>query len=301
MAGANSLKTILYALGANSTIAVAKLVAASITGSGAMLAEGIHSVADAGNQLLLLLGMKESNKRPTPAHPLGYGKNIYFWSFVVAIMLFSVGGMFSLYEGMHKLHSEEALTQPWIAIAVLVFAIIAEAVSLRACVIEVNKVRAGRSYWRWFRDSRQSELIVIFGEDLAALFGLVLALLAICLTLLTGNPLYDALGTLAIGVLLIVIAILIGVEVKALLVGQSADPEVVKHMQSFWSEQPEINEVLNLLTLQLGNDIMVALKARMQPAADQDGLINNINAIERRFRAAFPAVVWLFFEPDNKQ
>lgn len=298
MAGANSVKTILYALGANSAIAVAKLVAAAITGSGAMLAEGIHSVADAANQLLLLLGLKESKKRPTEAHPLGYGKNIYFWSFVVAIMLFSVGGMFSLYEGIHKLHSTEPLSQPWIAVAVLVFAIIAEAVSLRACVIEVNKVRGGRSYWRWFRESRQSELIVIFGEDLAALFGLVLALLAIGLTMLTGNPVYDALGTLAIGVLLIVIAILVGIEVKALLIGQSADPQEIKRMEDFFDKQPAIERRLNMITLQLGNDVMVSIKAQMKITQDQLTLINDINEIERRFRDAFPSVVWMFFEPD---
>lgn len=300
MAGANSLKTIFYALGANSAIAVAKLVAATITGSGAMLAEGIHSVADAGNQLLLLLGLKESKKTPTDSHPLGHGKNIYFWSFVVAIILFSLGGMFSIYEGLHKLHSHEPLSQPWIAIAVLIFAILAEGVSLRACIIEVNKVRAGRSYWRWFRDSRQSELIVIFGEDIAALLGLMLALAAVALTLITGNPLYDALGTLAIGGFLILIAILIGIEVKALLVGQSADPEVVKRMRAFLAEQDDIDTVFNLITLQLGSEVMVALKAKMHEAGGQKALIHNINAIEKRFKAAFPDVTWLFFEPDTE-
>lgn len=298
MAGANSLKAIYYALGANSAIAVAKLVAATITGSGAMLAEGIHSVADAANQVLLLLGIKQSKKRPSPAHPLGYGKNIYFWSFVVAIMLFSVGGMFSLYEGFHKLHSHEPLNQPWIAVAVLVFAVIVEGVSLRACIIEVNKVRGGRSYWRWFRDSRQSELIVIFGEDLAAELGLVFALLAVLLTIITGNPLYDAIGTLAIGGLLIVIAILIGIEVKALLVGQSADPQLVKGIREFVNEQDEVDEVLNLITLQMGSDVMVSLKVKMRDTGDQKSLISNINAVEKRLRERFPAIVWLFFEPD---
>ncbi len=298
MAGANSLKAIFFALGANSAIAVAKLVAATITGSGAMLAEGIHSLADAANQVLLLLGMKQSKKRPSPAHPLGYGKNIYFWSFVVAIMLFTVGGMFSLYEGFHKLHSHEPLNQPWIAVAVLVFAVIVEGISLRACIIEVNKVRGDRSYWRWFRDSRQSELIVIFGEDLAAELGLVFALMAVLLTIFTGNPIYDALGTLAIGALLIIIAILISIEIKALLVGQSADPHLVKGVREFVDEQQEVEEVLNMVTLQMGADVMVALKAKMRETPDQQTLINNINDIERRLRAQFPPIVWLFFEPD---
>lgn len=298
MAGANSLKAIFFALGANSAIAVAKLVAATITGSGAMLAEGIHSLADAANQVLLLLGIKQSKKRPTPAHPLGYGKNIYFWSFVVAIMLFTVGGMFSLYEGFHKLHSHEPLNQPWIAVAVLIFAVIVEGISLRACIIEVNKVRGDRSYWRWFRDSRQSELIVIFGEDLAAELGLVFALMAVLLTIFTGNPIYDALGTLAIGALLIIIAILISIEIKALLVGQSADPHLVKGVREFVGEQQEVEEILNMVTLQMGADVMVSFKVKMREAADQKALIGNINDIEQRLKAQFPSIVWLFFEPD---
>lgn len=171
-----------------------------------MLAEGIHSVADAGNQLLLLLGLKQSRRPPDDHHPLGYGKSIYFWSFIVALMLFSVGGMFSLTEGWHKLHDPQPLSWPWLAVGVLVFAVIAEAVSLRAAVIEIDKIRGERGYWRWFGDSRQSVLIVIFGEDLAALLGLLFALVAILLTIMTGDPIYEAIGTLMIGALLIVVA-----------------------------------------------------------------------------------------------
>ncbi len=232
---ADSLKSILFALVANSAIAVAKGFAALVTGSGAMLAEAIHSVADAGNQLLLILGLKQTHKAPTDDHPLGFGKSIYFWSFLVAVILFSVGGMFSVYEGTHKLMHPEPLTYPWVAIAVLVFAIVAESVSLWGCMREVNKERHGRSIVQWFKNSRSSALIVVFGEDIAALLGLVFALVAVVATMLTGNPLWDALGTIAIGVLLIVIAVFIAVEVKDLLIGQSVEPKYLAEMQQFLS------------------------------------------------------------------
>ena len=180
MAGqGDSIRAILFALGANFTIFVTKGVAAFLTGSGAMLAETVHSLADCGNQLLLLLGLRQARMPPSPDYPLGYGKAIYFWSFLVAVILFSVGGMFSLYEGVHKLQHPEPLKQWWWAVGVLVVSIIAEAVSMRACLVEVNKARGARTLARWFRESRQAELIVIFGEDLAALLGLIFALLAI--------------------------------------------------------------------------------------------------------------------------
>lgn len=300
MAGANSLKTIFYALGANSAIAVAKLAAAAITGSAAMLAEGIHSVADAGNQLLLLLGIKQSQHPPTAKHPLGYGKNTYFWSFVVAIILFSVGGMFSIYEGWHKLHEPQALSHPWVAIGVLVFAVLAETVSFRACIIEVNKIRRGRNFWRWFRDSRESELVVIFGEDLAALLGLLFALAAVVTTMLTGNPLFDALGTLMIGALLIIIAILIAAEVKQLLLGQSVEPMVLEQMQAFLREHNDVEQLYSLITLHMGRDVMVSMKLKMREFSDQQQMVTAINRLEVTFKQAFPQVVWSFVEPDNQ-
>ena len=300
MAGApGNLKPIFYALAANSSIAVAKGVAASITGSGAMLAEAIHSVADACNQLLLLFGIKQAKKPPTPDYPLGFGKSIFFWSFLVAVMLFSVGGMFSVYEGTHKLLHPEPLTKPWIAIGVLVFAIIAEALSLWGCMKSVNHERRGRSIRQWFKESRSSELIVIFGEDVAALLGLVFALFAVVATMVTGNPVYDAIGTLMIGVLLLVIAWFIAVEVKALLIGQSVEPSVLEDMRRFLNERPEIETVYNLLTMQLGSDAMVAVKAEMAPAESAEALVANINTVESEFRDAFPITAWLFFEPDH--
>lgn len=297
----NSLKSIFFALGANSSIFVAKLAAALVTGSGAMLAEAIHSLADTGNQILLLVGLRQAKRPPTPDYPLGFGKSIYFWSFIVALIMFSLGGMFSIYEGIHKLHHPEPLVNPWIAVGVLAFSIIAESVSLWGCLREVNKVRGDRSLAEWFRESRQSELLVVFGEDLAALLGLSFALIAVGVTMVTGNPVYDASGSIVIGALLIVIAVLIGVEVKNLLIGQGVEPSLKKEMIASLEREEKIEQVLNLLTLQLGKDVMVAVKAKMQGCASADDMVDAINACEARFRKSFPQILWLFFEPDNKK
>jgi len=295
---ADSLRTIFFALGANFAIFVAKAAAAFVTGSGAMLAEAVHSLADCGNQGLLLVGLRDAKAPPSPDYPLGHGKAIYFWSFLVALLLFSVGGAFSIYEGVHKLAAPEPLSWPWVAVGVLAFGIIAEGISMWGCLREVNKVRGGRSLWRWFRDSRQSELIVIFGEDLAALLGLVLALAAVLLTMITGNPVFDALGTLAIGVLLVVVAVLVAVEVKALLIGQSVEPALKASIEAFLDARPEVSRVFNLVTLQLGSEVMLAVKAQMSPGLDGRDLVGAINAVERDLKARFPEVRWSFFEPD---
>ena len=301
MAGhGDSTRAILFALGANFAIAVAKGVAAFVTGSGAMLAETVHSLADCGNQGLLLLGIKQAKAPPSPDYPLGYGKAIYFWSFLVAVMLFSVGGMFSLYEGIHKLSHPEPLRQWWWAVGVLVFGIAAESVSMRACIVEVNKARGSRSYKQWFRESRQAELVVIFGEDLAALAGLVFALIAVLLAVVTGNPFWDAIGTVAIGVLLIVVAVFVAIEVKAMLIGQSADPDVTKEMKSYLESRPEIARVFNFITLQLGNDVMVSVKLQVAAADTAPQLIDSINVVEAAFRQRYPQVRWSFFEPDHR-
>ena len=297
--GADSVKTIWYALGANFSIFVAKSFAAVVTGSGAMLAEAVHSLADAGNQVLLLLGVKRSKLPPTPDYPLGRGKEIYFWSFLVAVMLFTVGGAYSLYEGFHKLGHPEALRSPWIAVGVLVFGLIAESVSMRACIIEVNKVRNGRSFWQWFRESRQAELVVIFGEDLAALLGLAFALIAVVATMITGDPVYDAIGTLGIGALLIVVAVFVAIEVKALLIGQSIDVEERVRLRELIAAQPEVAEVYNVITLQLGEDELLAIKARLHECQSTAATVDAINRVEKVVRAAFPSVRWCFFEPDN--
>ena len=296
--GGDSTRAILFALGANFAIAVAKGVAAFITGSGAMLAETVHSLADCGNQLLLLLGLRQARRPATAEHPLGYGRAIYFWSFLVAVMLFSIGGMFSVYEGVHKLQHPEPLKQWWWAAGVLVFAIIAEGVSMRACLEEVNKSRGERSIWRWFRESRQAELVVIFGEDLAALLGLVFALAAVLLSVATGNPLWDAIGTVMIGVLLIVIAVLVAIEVKSMLIGQSVDPELEQQITGWLRARGEVTHLIHVITLQQGNDVVVSVQAVMRETQDVRTLLDDINRVEDDMKVEFPAVRWTFFEPD---
>ena len=293
-----SIKSIFYALTANTAIAVAKAFAAFVTGSGAMFAEAIHSTADAVNQLLLLYGLKRAVRPPSMEFPLGYGKEIYFWSFIVALMLFSVGGLVSIYEGVHKLQYPEPLNQPWIAVGVLVFAVLAEGASLFGCIREVNKVRGEQTLWQWFRSSRQSELIVIFGEDLAALLGLASALAAVLVTIYTGDPLWDALGSCVIGLLLIVVGILLGIEVKQLLVGQGVEVALREDMINFLAAQDEIQKVFNLVSLQMGNDVMVAVKVQLRSADGTQVAAHMINAVEVRFRARYEQVTWLFFEPD---
>lgn len=294
----SSVKSILFALAANLGIAITKTVAAVITGSGAMLAESIHSYADCGNQGLLFLGLKASKKGPDQNHPLGYGKAIFFWSFIVALILFSMGGLFSIYEGVHKLSSHEGLTSPYIAIVVLLVSILLEAASLWGCLTQINKVRHDESLWKWFLNSRQSELVVVLGEDIAALLGLVFALISVILSMVTGNPLFDAIGSIGIGVLLIVISLFLGIKIKGLLIGQSVDPEVGQEITTFLEGQPEITKVLNLITLQLGAQVMVAVKVKMAKVETVDQLIGNINRCEAALKKQNPAIQWVFFEPD---
>ena len=298
MAGkADSVRTILYALFANLAIGVAKTAAAVFTGSSAMLAEAIHSYADSGNQGLLLWGLRRAKRPPTPDYPLGYGKAVFFWSFIVALVLFSLGGLFSLYEGWHKLAHPEPLSYAWVAVGILVFGLAAEAVSLRACLVEVNKLRNGRTLWRWFRESRHSELVVVLGEDLAALLGLALALAAVLATIVTNDARWDALGSIAIGVVLIVVAIGIAIEIKGLLIGQSAERETEARLREFLQLRPEVAKVYRILTLQLGASLMVAVKVKMTAVTAAE-LVAAINRAERDLRAEFPEVQWLFFEPD---
>ena len=301
MAGnGDSSRAIVFALGANFAIACAKGVAAFFTGSSAMLAETVHSLADCGNQLLLLLGLRQAARPETTEHPLGYGRAIYFWSFLVALMLFIVGGVYSLYEGWHKLAHPEPLRQWWWAVGVLLFAIVAEAVSMRACLQEVEKARGSRTIWRWFRESRQAELVVIFGEDLAALLGLVFALVAIGLAVATGNPVWDAIGTIGIGVLLIVIAVLVAVEVKAMLIGQSVDPLLQAQIEGFLKGRAEIAQLLRLITLQQGNEVLVSIHARMHQSQDGRRMLREIDQVEVALKAQFPVVRWCFFEPEGE-
>lgn len=296
-----SVKSILFALLANFGIAVTKTVAAVITGSGAMLAESIHSYADCGNQGLLFLGLRTSKRKPNPEHPLGYGKDIYFWSFIVALILFSMGGLFSIYEGIHKLSSHEGLKNPWIAIIVLSVSIVLEAASLYGCVVQINKIRHNVPLLKWVRQSRKSELIVVLGEDIAALLGLVFALIAVILAMITGNPVFDAAGSIGIGVLLIVISFFLAVKVKSLLIGQSTDEMTRQEIKVFLEARPEIERVLNIITLQLGPQIMVAVKAKMKNANTVAQLISSVNSCEAALKKEIPEILWVFFEPDVEE
>jgi cation diffusion facilitator family transporter len=294
-----SVKAILYALGANSGIALAKGGAALWTGSGAMLAETIHSVADCANQVLLLIGLKQAQRPATQEHPLGYGKVMYFWSLIVALLLFSVGGLFSVYEGVERILHPTQVKDPWLAIGILVFSVVLEAFSLWGALRIIRERQGDRSFLEWFRVTRNSELMVVAGEDIAALFGLVFALLALLLTVATGNPLFDAAGSVAIGVLLIVIAFAIVREVKGLIIGESADPLVHDAIGGFLGARPEVEQVLNLITLQWGDRVVVAVKARMKEKQDIPRLLEQINACEADLKRQFPEVAWIFFEPDD--
>ena len=293
-----SIKAIMYAFGANLGIALAKGGAAWYTGSGAMLAETIHSFADCANQVLLLVGLRRAKRPVSEEHPLGYGKAIYFWSFIVALMLFSMGGIFSIYEGVHKLKHPEMPESPWIAVGVLAVSVILEFGSLKGALSEVRRRQGKQTFLNWFRSSRQSELIVVVGEDIAALLGLSLALIAVLATIILGSPIFDALGTIAIGIVLVLVAVTLGIEVKSLLIGESADPDTVMAMRDFLSERPEVEQVYNLITLQLGMEVMVAAKLKMKETKAAVPLIEDINRVEAALRESFPQVRWTFIEPD---
>ena len=293
-----SVKSIIFALSANLGIAITKTIAAIITGSGAMLAESIHSFADCGNQGLLFLGLKTAKKQPDEEHPLGYGKSTYFWSFIVALMLFSMGGLFSIYEGIHKLHSTEEINNPLIAIIVLSLSMVLEGASLWGCITQINTLRRGENLWGWLKNTRQSELVVVFGEDVAALFGLAFALISVILSLITGNPVFDSVGSIGIGVLLVVVSFFVAIKVKSLLIGQSADKTLRTEIKRTLEQRPEVDRVFSLITLQLGSQVMVAVKAKMSDSSSAEEMIRNINLCEADLRKTFPSVKWIFFEPD---
>jgi cation diffusion facilitator family transporter len=296
----SSLRAILYAFLANFGIALAKTWGAVITGSGSMLAEAIHSYADSTNQVLLFIGIKQSQKPADEDHPLGYGKLSYFWSFIVALMLFSLGGLFSIYEGLHKLQSPEPLNQVWIAVGILVLAIILEGGSLFGALREIGKLRGASSFSYWLRHTRNAELVVVFGEDVAALLGLCLALAALLMTAYTGNPVYDALGSIAIGIVLMCVSVFIAIRIRSLIIGKSAEPELQKLINDIVAADTAIEEVLNTITVQLGPQMMLAAKIRMQSDLTIGEAVDHINDLERELKAKVPMLKWCFIEPDNK-
>ncbi|MDQ3339965.1 MAG: cation diffusion facilitator family transporter [Myxococcota bacterium] len=291
---------ILRALGANFMIAVAKGIGAFFTGSGAMLAETLHSLSDCVNQLLLLLGIRQARQPPSEKYPLGQGRELYFWSFMVAMLLFLGGGAYSLYEGIHKLRHPEPLSYPMVAIGILTFGIIVEAWAMAGAIKAINERRGTRPLMKYLRETKDSDLVVIFGEDAAACLGLALALIAVAVAWATGNVMWDAVGTVCIGVVLIGVAIFLAVEVKSLLVGEAADPELVKAIGAVAGEDANIVKVLRTLAVQQGpGEIMVALKLQMKAGLSGNELVDAINKFEVRLQEKHPEIKWSFVEPDH--
>ncbi|MPQ99800.1 cation diffusion facilitator family transporter [Modestobacter sp. I12A-02628] len=296
-------KAIIAALGANLGIATAKFIAFLVTGASSMLAEAIHSVADSGNQVLLLVGGRTSRRRATPEHPFGFGRDRYVYGFLVAMVLFSVGGCFALYEGIHKISAHEELTSPIWAIGVLVVAIGLESFSLRTAVKETNAVRKpGESYWQFIRHARAPELPVVLLEDAAALTGLFFALLGVGLATLTGNPVFDAIGTILIGLLLIAVAAVLGVETKSLLLGEAATPDHQRAIVQALEADGGVRSVIHMRTQHLGpEEILVAAKIEVEHDDTAAGIAAAIDAAEQRVRAAVPAARVIYLEPDLRR
>ena len=294
----SSTKAILYAFLANLFIAITKSAAAAYTHSGSMLAEAIHSFADCANQVLLFLGLKQAQRPPDALHPLGHGRLTYFWSFIVALLLFSAGGLFSVYEGWHKLKAPEPLHQAWVALLVLGISIALETGSLIGCLREIAKLRRGRSFSYWLRNTRNAELVVVLGEDIAALLGLVLAFLFVALATLSGDTRFDAAGSIAVGVVLIAISVFIAIRIKRLLVGTSAEEDLQQGIIELIRSDPEIIGLFNTITQQVGPRVMLAAKVNMRPGISIESAVASINALERRIKERFPEVGWCFVEPD---
>ena len=294
----SSTKAIFYALGANGGIALAKFSAALYTGSGAMLSEAIHSLADCTNQVFLLIGLKEAKKPADDSHPMGYNRVVYFWAMMVALLLFFLGGAFSVMEGIHHFRHPEPLHNAAIAMAVLGVSVVLEGFSLYGALKEIRKIAHGKSFAKWFRETRQSELMVVAGEDIAALCGLAFAFIAVVLTVLTGNPVWDAVGSIAVGLLLMVVAVFVMREVKAMITGESAAPETHAAIKAHIEARPEVERVINLITLQWGEQLMIAVQAKMQPQRSDTALIDAINQVEESLQLRWPQAKWCFFEPD---
>lgn len=298
MKDTHSIKAVLYALVANLGIAAAKTGAAVWTGSGSLVAEAIHSVADCGNQVLLLVGMKRSEKEATRKHPMGFGRESYIWSMMVAIVLFSVGGLFSIYEGWSRYTEPQAVENAGVALLILLIAAGLEAFSLKGALDAIASENDQRSLWLWFRKTHSSELLVVTGEDIAALAGLVIALVMLGLTMITGNTAYDAAGSMLIGLLLVVVAAVVGREVHSLLIGEAVD-EIRDDVGHYLKKQSCVLQVLNLWAVSHGNGIMLAVKARLEPGMAVGDAVKQINRIETEIKQNHPGVRWIFFEIDD--
>lgn len=299
MAASGGTRAIIAAMLANAGIAVAKFVAFLVTSSASMLAESIHSVADTSNQGLLLLGGRRAQRIADDRYQFGYGRERYFWSFVVAMVLFSLGGLFSIYEGVNKIIDPHELTSIGWAIGVLVVAIGLESFSFRTAIVEARKVKGVRGWWEYIRGSRSPELPVVLLEDAGALIGLVLALIGVGLYAITGNVLWDALGTLSIGVLLIVIASFLTVEMKSLLIGEAAQQMHIDAIRSAVAANPNVVRIIDIRTQHIGpEELLVAGKVEFAAAMTAAELAASINQVEKEVREAVPVAGRIYLEPD---
>ncbi len=300
MSHGESTGEIIKSLAVNVVIAVGKGVAAAISGSGAMLAETLHSFADCGNQLLLLRGVRATKRAPDASHPLGYGRAMYFYSFIVALLLFFGGGVFSIREGIHKIENPEPVEDIRLALVILLGSMLLEGWSLWGNVKMINARRGGSHVVRYLKDTKDSDLIVVAGENSAAVLGLVFALVALVLAYETGDGRWDGIGSLAIGLVLVGVATFLAREIKSLLVGEAADPALTKCIEELADVDPNVERVIRVLTVQQGpGEIVVAAKLKFKSGLDTDTLVEVINAFERELKVRAPEVRWSFIEPDN--
>ncbi|UQU63921.1 cation diffusion facilitator family transporter [Couchioplanes caeruleus] len=300
MSAGGGTKAIIAALAANLGIAATKFVAWLLTGSSSMLAESIHSVADSGNQALLLVGGKRAARKATPQHPFGYGRERYIYAFIVAIVLFSVGGLFALYEAWHKIQHPEAITEwQWVPVVVLVIAIGLEGFSFRTAIKESNHTRGNTSWVNFVRRAKAPELPVVLLEDAGALIGLVFALFGVVLTLITGDGVWDGIGTAAIGLLLVAIAAILALETKSLLLGEGANPEEVAKIEQAIAGTRGVECIIHMKTLHLGpEELLVAAKIAVPPTERAEDVARHINETEARIREAVPIARVIYLEPD---
>ncbi len=291
-------RAIFAALGANVGIAVAKLIGFAVTGSASMLAESVHSLADSGNQALLLVGRRQSKRKATAEHPFGYGRDRYFYAFVVALVIFTLGSLFALYEGVHKLQHPAKLDSPAVAIVILLVAVCLEGYSFRTAMAESRSARAGISWWAYIRRAKAPELPVVLLEDFGALIGLVFALIGVGLATITGSPRWDAVGSLAIGLLLGAIAVVLIIETKSLLIGEAAAPDAVARIRAALAG-PGVDRIIHLRTMHLGpEELLVAAKIAVPRTTTLDHVAAAIDAAERRIRMAEPTARLIYLEPD---
>ncbi len=296
------VKHVIQSLIVNLLIVVAKGFAAFMTRSGAMLAETIHSFADCANQGLLLVGIRQSKRPADDTHPFGYGMSVYFWSFMVAMLLFSIGGMFSIYEGIHKYSSPEPVEKIGWGIGILLFSICLESYAAYSNVVEINKRKANYSFFGYLKNTKDSDLIVIFGENSAAVLGLIIALVAMLTSYYTGDGRYDAMGSLAIGLVLILVAIFLSLEVKSLLIGESADPIIQKNIEELVALNPEIVSLINCKTIQQGpGEVLVCMKIKCITNLNAAQISNLINTFESDLRLKNPDAKWVYIEPDLQE